>query len=399
MTLLLAMTMWLIPRVAHGATNAKSSIEADQAEKEKAEENAIEKAVEKAVEKIAEKAAEQTVEKVAEKAVEKAAEKAAEETAEKAELKTKRPAEWRGPTKVDFFLFVLDIDNIDGAAQSFSVNVYIRLGWKDERLAHEGGVKTIPLTEVWNPHLLIANRGGIVLKSLPDVVEVEPDGTVAYQQRYTGPLSQPLKLSEFPFDQHQFTIQFIAPGYAPKDLQFVPAPAISEPQIIGGAMYETLSLPDWKVTEYMAEARPYRPVGNIEVAGFVFEFTAKRYPLYYIWQVIVPLILIVMMSWGAFWIDPTHAGAQIGVATSSMLTLIAYRFMLGNLIPRLPYMTRLDYFTLGSTILVFLTLLEVVVTTNLALRKRANLSRKVDRWCRVIFPLVFVFGSVRSLIW
>lgn len=349
-----------------------------------------EEAVEKAVEKVAEKAVEQAVEKAVEKVEEKAA--------EKAEIKAKRPEEWWEPTKVNFFVFVLDIDKIDGAAQSFTANVFIRLSWKDKRLVHEGSVQTVPLTEIWNPDVLIVNRGGIMQKSLPEVVKVAPDGSVTYLQRYTGPLSQPLKLSEFPFDQHHFTIQFVSPGSTPQEVQFVPAPAIGDPKIIGGAMYHELSLPDWKVTEYTAETHPYEPTRDIEIAGFVFEFTAKRYAIYYIWQVIVPLVLIVMMSWGAFYIDPTNAGAQIGVATSSMLTLIAYRFMLGNLIPRLPYMTKLDYFTLGSTVLVFLTLMEVVITTNLALKEKVKIARIIDRWCSFVFPVTFILWSVRSLV-
>ncbi len=138
-------------------------------------------------------------------------------------------------------------------------------------------------------------------------------------------------------------------------------------------------------------------MGNLEVAGFVFEFDAKRYGRYYLWQVIVPLVFIVIMSWGAFYIDPINAGAQIGVATSSMLTLIAYRFMLGNLIPRLPYMTRLDYFTLGSTTVVFLTLLEVFITTNLALKGNEKIARKIDHCCRFAFPATFILWSTWSL--
>ncbi|MCK5643158.1 MAG: hypothetical protein KAJ19_20280, partial [Gammaproteobacteria bacterium] len=354
--------------------------------------------IKEAVEEAVEEAAEKVTEEAAEKVVEKMAEKSAEETIVQAELKGKRPGEGKGPTKINFFVFVLDIDSIDGAKQSFVANVFIRITWKDERLAHAGGVRTVPLTEVWNPLVLIANRGGLVQKSLPEVVEIEPDGTVTYRQRYTGPLSQPLKLSKFPFDQHRFVIQFIAPRSTPEDVMFVAAPAISDPSFVGGAIYGDLSLPDWHVVEYVAETRPYNPVRDVKIAGFVFEFTAKRYAIYYVWQVIVPLVLIVMMSWGSFYIDPVNAGAQIGVATSSMLTLIAYRFMLGNLTPRLPYMTRLDYFTLGSTILVFLTLLEVIITTNLALREKGKLARTIDRWCRPAFPAVFITWSAWSLI-
>jgi hypothetical protein len=359
------------------------------------EEKAVKKAVEKAMEKAEKKITEETVEKAVEKAVERVEEKAAE----KAELTAKRPEEWWEKTKVHFFVFVVDIDSIDGAGQSFTANVYLHLQWKDERLAHEGTIRTVPLKETWNPRIIITNRGGgLVQKSLPEVVEIRSDGTVTYRQRFTGPLSQPLKLSKFPFDQHDFTIQFVAAGYSTDEIEFIPDISIGGSQNPGGSIYHELSLPDWHILKYQAQTRAYEPVKDVKAAGFAFEFTAKRYAIYYIWQVIVPLLLIVMMSWGALYINPTNAGAQIGVATSSMLTLIAYRFMLGNLIPRLPYMTRLDYFTLGSTILVFLTLAEVIITTNLALRERGETAIKIDHWCRFIFPAVFISWSYWSLV-
>jgi cadmium resistance protein CadD (predicted permease) len=96
------------------------------------------------------------------------------------------------------------------------------------------------------------------------------------------------------------------------------------------------------------------------------------------------------MSWAAFWIDPENAGPQIGVATSSMLTLIAYRFMLGNLLPKVAYMTRLDYFILASTILVFLTLIEVLITTALVKANQAPVARRWDLSCRWLFPMAFL---------
>ena len=59
--------------------------------------------------------------------------------------------------------------------------------------------------------------------------------------------------------------------------------------------------------------------------GFnVLEFEAHRLLGFYIWKVMIPLVLIVFMSWTVFWIDPVHVAAQIGVATTSMLTFIAY---------------------------------------------------------------------------
>lgn len=308
-----------------------------------------------------------------------------------------RPSIEEGPTKVSFLIFVIDIDEINGAEQNFTANVVLRLRWKDKRLAKDTkATRMMPLNEVWNPRILLVNRQTLTRTSLPEVVEVAPDGTVDYRQRYVGPLSQALRLSEFPFDRHAFTIQFIAVGFRSEDLEFVPG-KLEEYHITGGEIAERLSQPDWKIEKYSVQSRPYEPIKGFKLAGFDFEFTAKRYMLYYVWQVIVPLVFIVAMSWGAFWIDPEHAGAQIGVATSSMLTLIAYRFMLGDLLPRLPYMTRMDYFTLAGTTLVFLAFVEVIMTTILFYKKKVQLGKKLDLCSRVIFPAVYISWSIWAL--
>ncbi len=296
-----------------------------------------------------------------------------------------RPNADAGPTIVSAAIFVIDIPNIDGAAQEFNANFYMQLQWDDPRLKAEvEGVRTFDLDEIWNPRLLITNKQR-AFKSLPDIVEVTPEGRVNYRQRMTGLFSQTLRLNEFPFDRHTFRIQLAAAGYSDDELQFVASADGAE-----SGMATVLSLADWDIVDWRAEPRAYEPVPGRALAGFVFEFEARRLPGYYIWKVLLPLVLIVMMSWAAFWIDPSNAGSQIGVATSSMLTLIAYRFMLGNLVPKLPYMTRLDYFILASTVIVFFTLVQVVLTATLARNDRHALARNIDRRARFVFPLCFV---------
>jgi len=342
----------------------------------------------KATEEAVEKAAQVAVEKAAEEVLEKEAEK---EAAEKAELKAKRPDEWRGPTTVHFFVFVLDIDAIDDANQSFSANVYVRLRWTDKRLADPGGAtRQMPLEEVWNPQVLLANRVGILPAALPQVVEVKPDGTVQYRQRYTGQLSQPLNLSAFPMDKHTFTIHFISTAYAADQLEFVPDVAREGHAIVGGGIARELSLPDWKMLSHEVLPLAYSPIGDMQIAGFAFRFEAERYRAYYFWQILLPLAVVVAMSWAPFWVERGNVGVRLGVATSSILTLIALRFVLANLLPRLPYMTRMDHFTVGSTLLVFLALIAVVSTAYLSDNHREAQARRIDLWARAALPAVFL---------
>jgi hypothetical protein len=160
-------------------------------------------------------------------------------------------------------------------------------------------------------------------------------------------------------------------------------------------MADTLSLADWKILTYETEVAPYAPIEEINAAAFAFQFTAKRYVGYYLWQVVLPLAVVVIMSWAAFWVGREHIGVRIAVATSSILTLIAHRFVLASLLPRLPYMTRLDYFTVGSTLLVLLALITVIVTGYLAAHSQERHARSIDLGARGTFPGAFLL----LLIW
>lgn len=300
-----------------------------------------------------------------------------------------RPNAEAGPTKVSVAMWLVDIDSIDSAAQNFTVNLFIALRWKDPRLRHrESGPKRYELTQIWNPRILIANEIGIVRRGLPDIAEVEPDGTVVYRQRFVGPFSQPLKLGDFPFDRHVFRLHAVSPGNRPDEVQFVPdEPWVSRGLRQAAGIADDISLPDWKIEGWEAKSLPYTVAPGAETAGYAFEFTAKRDSEHYVWKVILPLILIAMMSWTVFWIDPVNPGTQIGVATTSMLTLIAYRFAVDLQVPRLPYMTRLDKFILANTVLVFFSLVHVILTSGLVRLQRGDLAKRFDRYSRVVFPL------------
>jgi hypothetical protein len=79
-----------------------------------------------------------------------------------------------------------------------------------------------------------------------------------------------------------------------------------------------------------------------------------------------------------------------------MLTLIAYRFLLGQSLPPISYLTRLDYFLLGATILVFVALIQVALTSATQEGDRAERAIAVNRVSRWVFPAAFVLLIVLS---
>jgi len=307
-----------------------------------------------------------------------------------------RPGADNGPTRVSIGIWMVDITNIDSAQQSFTAEMALVLRWKDPRLAHTGnGVVRYPLEQVWHPRIAVVNETNSVSRKFPDLVEVEPDGRVTYRQRYAGAFSQPLRLRSFPFDRQTFRLQFVAVRYRANEVQFVPDQDwIDNGLKQAGGIAPSITLPDWTIENWNTKSLSYALAPGFEYSGYAFEFTASRNAQHYVWKVILPLVLIVMMSWAVFWIDPVTSNSQISIAVTSMLTLIAYRFAIDNQLPRLPYTTNLDAFILMSTVLVFFSFIEVLVTTILENQKRNRLAITIDRSCRVIFPVIFLLASM-----
>jgi cadmium resistance protein CadD (predicted permease) len=79
-----------------------------------------------------------------------------------------------------------------------------------------------------------------------------------------------------------------------------------------------------------------------------------------------------------------------------MLTLIAYRFAVGADLPKVSYLTRLDFFILSATILVFASLIEVIVTSTMATQEKLGLARRLDNWARVLFPAIFIIVAIKT---
>jgi hypothetical protein len=307
-----------------------------------------------------------------------------------------RPNPDSGPTQISVAIWFVDVNSIDSAQQNFGADVFIVLRWKDPRLAHTGaGIAHHALAEIWNPRVIIVNETNSISHRLPESVEVDADGTVVYRQRFVGSFTQPLILKSFPFDKQTFRVQLAAVKYGPSEVQFVPDKKWVDAgikQAVGIA--KPITLPDWTIEKWQVNPFVYALAPGLENSGYVFQFTASRDVQHYILKVILPLVLIVMMSWAVFWIDPATSNSQISIAVTSMLTLIAYRFAVDSQLPRLPYTTRLDAFILTSTLLVFFSLIEVLVTTILDNNEQTARAKKIDQYCRAIFPVIFAIASI-----
>jgi hypothetical protein len=294
-----------------------------------------------------------------------------------------RPAPEKGPTPISLRLYVNDIISIHDAEQSFIGDVLFRADWRDLRLAHTGPAPcTVAAGQIWTPLLQLLNRRHVERIREPEL-SVAADGNVTLLIRSYGEFSFKADLSNFPFDRQELSFNIVS-THNEEEVTLV-----TRPELLG--MAEELSVPNWQIE--MGGARSltqYVPPVDKHLARLDLVLEARRLTGYYTWQQLVPLLLVVMMTWVVFWIPPQFVPPRVGLAATAMLTLIAYRFAMSSILPPIAYLTRLDIFMIGSSILVFAALATAVSVTYFAEGGNENLASRVDRAARWLSPLGLV---------
>jgi len=300
------------------------------------------------------------------------------------------------PNQVEVGIYVINIEEVNSAKQSYKATIALDMKWNDPTLKcasseDKGKIRKYNLEDIWNPSMVIINEEHIV-KQFKYKAWVDCLGNVEYGEILYGDFVTIANIKEFPFDQRPLTIELVSTEYESGELQFVDYKSIT-------GRDEHFSVTDWnidKVPVVESKAYHFKP-GKSELASFVYSLTAKRNYNFFVWKIIIPLILIVIMSWAVFWIPPSQLGPQIGLSVTSMLTLIAYRFAIGHVVPNVAYLTRFDKFVFGSTLLVFLAFAEAIVCGSLSFSGNDKLANAIDWYSRFIFPAIFIAILMYSL--
>ncbi len=310
------------------------------------------------------------------------------------ELTLTRPDPDGVPTEMTVGAYLVDLQGIDDAEQTFSADFFFVMAWRDERLVNVEGRSLagcrLPIEAIWAPRVLIMNER-TVDKSFEDRVYVEPDGHLEYSQRFQGVFTNRLDLQDFPLDRQTLSIRVVLGRTRAEDVTFL----LDE----RSGRAEEFSIADWTVTGGSVEYESFRlPTAEQRYPQVTYRVEVRRNRAYYAQKLFLPLILIVCMSWAVFWIDPKLVPPQIGISTSAVLTLIAFLFSLAYTLPRLSYLTRADRFVMGATVLVFFAFGEALLSTGLAGRGREEAALRIDRLSRLVFPAIFAAILLYSLL-
>jgi hypothetical protein len=304
-----------------------------------------------------------------------------------------------GPVVVQAGFYLSDVNRVDEEAQQFEVEGILTLRWRDERLAFDpaavgvqekvfqGNYQFSEVATGWWPQLIVANEsGGYERQGM--VLRQRFDGTLTYIEELNATIEIPLNLHRFPFDREEFEIVFEVLGFS-KDEVLLEA----DPQTTGSEE-SGVSITEWRLDGIRADSREYDPVygdgHRAALSAFVVTLEMARLPGFMLRVVVIPLALLVALSWSVFWMDRESLGDRMDISFIGILTVVAYQIMVSGFLPRISYPTLMSAFLYIS----FLAMCAAVVV-NLRVGHLDRTGRRahgdlVDRRCRWVFPLGYL---------
>ena len=298
-------------------------------------------------------------------------------------------------TPVHVGLYVAEITAIEPKENTFTIEGYLDLKWQDERLTQMGLMNGHPthfmeqaaervVGHIWWPDLIFSNGVGRKIIENQDLI-VHPDGTVEYKQKFEQKLEAHFDLKRFPFDKQRLEIEiesFSWPSTLVKILKWDSWSGFS-------TKYE---IPAWQTEDMRITVEDVQEEREHErFSLFKATINVERRYQYCLWKIMLPLIVIVAISWCVFWVNLENIGNRMEILLAVLLTWVAYQFIFSQDLPKLGYLTYLDYLFLLSFFFIASVFLQAVIVSVLLIRGGQSRIRaeRINNHCKWAYPTAY----------
>ncbi|XP_055061050.2 glycine receptor subunit alpha-3 [Misgurnus anguillicaudatus] len=281
------------------------------------------------------------------------------------------------PVNVSCNIFINSFGSIAETTMDYRVNIFLRQQWNDPRLAYseypDDSLDLDPsmLDSIWKPDLFFANEKGAHFHDVTTdnkLLRIFKNGNVLYSIRLTLTLSCPMDLKNFPMDVQTCIMQLESFGYTMNDLIFE-WQAKGPVQVADGLTLPQFILKDESDLRYCTKHYNTGKFTCIEV-----RFHLERQMGYYLIQMYIPSLLIVILSWVSFWINMDAAPARVALGITTVLTMTTQSSGSRTSLPKVSYVKAIDIWMAVCLLFVVSALLEYAAV-NFVSRQHKELLR------------------------
>lgn len=233
------------------------------------------------------------------------------------------------------------------------------------------------------PYFILRNQQGRRFVQQVSIL-LAHTGEVSYAERFTATLQAPhFDFTRYPFDTQRFFVE--VSSMLP--MEFVEFYPLNEHTGMGDFLGEE----EWILSNPELKSFTVEGIGGRETSVVALAFEAKRHVQYYILRILLPLVIILFVSWATFFLEEYRR--RIDMASANLLVFVAFNFAISTTLPRLGYLTFMDSLLVGMFVIT-----GSMVLVNIGLRRlktvgRESLARKIDRYLVIwVYPLVHAGG-------
>ncbi|XP_053705413.1 gamma-aminobutyric acid receptor subunit delta isoform X2 [Synchiropus splendidus] len=272
-----------------------------------------------------------------------------------------RPGIGGPPVNVAMAIEVASIDHISEANMEYTMTVFLRQSWHDDRLSYNHTNKTLGLDsrfvdKLWLPDTFIVNAKSAWFHDVTvenKLIRLQPNGVILYSSRITSTVACDMDLTKYPMDEQECMLDLESYGYSSEDIVYHWSE--SQRHIHG---LDKLELSQFTITDYrfVTEMMNFKSAGRFPRLSLRFQLRRNRGV--YIIQSYMPSILLVAMSWVSFWISQSAVPARVSLGITTVLTMTTLMVSARSSLPRASAIKALDVYFWICYVFVFAALIE-----------------------------------------
>lgn len=235
------------------------------------------------------------------------------------------------------------------------------------------------------PYFILRNQQGRRFAQQVSIL-LTHTGRVTYAERFTATLQAPyFDFTRYPFDTQTFFVE-VSSMLPMEFVEFYPLEDHT-------GMGDMLGEEEWILENARIKAFTSPGIGGRETSVVALEFEARRHVQYYLLRIILPLIIILFVSWATFFLEEYRR--RIDMASANLLVFVAFNFAISTTLPRLGYLTFMDSLLVGMFIITGSMVLVNIGLRRLKIDGYEPLARKIDRYLVIwVYPAVHIGGLV-----